>query len=344
MKKRHKHITEDDVRTRAFQIHGGTIIYVSGLKNSETPCLWFCSLCCCLWYASPNHVLRKKKATGCPDCSKRRSNALLAVPIEEFLDRLEKIWGDTIEYVEGYVNMTVKCKFKCKLCGHVWEASPQNLLRWDSINKKGHFGCPKCYYASQRKSLEDMLNSLYIAWGNLIIYISDYVSTHEKCKWKCATCGFIWENTPNKIIQRHIGCPNCRQHSMEKPVMELLKRKRIKFLHNKALKGCYYKNPKFPLRADFYLDCGLVIECDGKQHMEAVRGEDALIDIQIRDTIKNEYCKEHGICIIRVTNSSLWGTEKHILMKKLFELLDESTDESGNVDIDVFKPYDFNRG
>jgi hypothetical protein len=111
------------------------------------------------------------------------------------------------------------------------------------------------------------------------------------------------------------------------------------------LKGCYYKTKNHPLRADFYFDCGLVIECDGKQHMEAVLGEDAFIEIQIRDNIKNKYCKKNNICLIRVTSSPTkeWGTEKHITLLELFALLEKGISDKGEINMSVFLPYDFNR-
>lgn len=60
------------------------------------------------------------------------------------------------------------------------------------------------------------------------------------------------------------------------------------------------------LRFDFYVDNGFeqyLIEFDGKQHYYPVEfwgGVEGLKDLRFRDNLKNQYCKDHNIPLIRI--------------------------------------------
>ena len=68
------------------------------------------------------------------------------------------------------------------------------------------------------------------------------------------------------------------------------------------------KNPKtgFKLRCDFYIPSkNTVIEFDGIQHYEYVKefdkkNKEAFLERQYRDSVKDEYCKEKNIKLIRI--------------------------------------------
>ena len=81
----------------------------------------------------------------------------------------------------------------------------------------------------------------------------------------------------------------------------------IQFDPQKKFEGCtnlkvgrYCRRLSF----DFYLpELNAVIEYDGEQHFEPIKGrggEEKFKKIQIYDEIKNKYCKDNGIKMIRI--------------------------------------------
>ena len=98
-----------------------------------------------------------------------------------------------------------------------------------------------------------MLENLFNVWGDLIEYVSGYFNTKKDCLFRCKVCGHEWEAKPDNVIRGKTGCPKCAILSMERPVLEILSKKNIKVIHNKALKGSYYKGSTKPLRLDFFI-------------------------------------------------------------------------------------------
>jgi very-short-patch-repair endonuclease len=81
----------------------------------------------------------------------------------------------------------------------------------------------------------------------------------------------------------------------------------IQFVRQKKFEDC--KNLKVGrycrrLPFDFYLpEFNTVIEYDGRQHFKPIEkrgGEESYKRIQINDEIKNKYCKDNGIKMIRI--------------------------------------------
>ncbi|MDY0268822.1 hypothetical protein [Trichloromonas sp.] len=71
--------------------------------------------------------------------------------------------------------------------------------------------------------------------------------------------------------------------------------------HKKRFKDCRYK---YPLPFDLYLSkYNLCIEYDGEQHFKTKEiwgGKTQLKIIKKRDQIKNEYCKNNNINLLRI--------------------------------------------
>ena len=101
----------------------------------------------------------------------------------------------------------------------------------------------------------------------------------------------------------------------------------INFVQEYRFEDCRYK---LPLRFDFYIpEHNLCIEYDGIQHFKSFEffgGEDKLKITQMRDEIKNDYCKKNGINLIRISYNELVGDAENILddeFKRLRELNNE---------------------
>lgn len=264
--------------------------------------------------------------------------------LSSIIERVEKRWGNLIEYVDGYIKIHSKCVWKCTIDGTIWEARPHDIFA-------GH-GCPICgiQHRIEKKSLplDTMVKKLFDVWGDSIQYVSGYINTKRNCLFRCACCCHEWEAKPDNVIRGKTGCPKCSIFSMERPVLEILSKKNIMPIHNKALEGSYYNGSRRPLRLDFLIKTNagnLVIETDGQQHFLPVYGENALMLQKERDSYKNKILKEKSYILVRVTSSPTkeWGTEKHITLSELLHLIEIGIDENGNVNLDVFRPYDFNR-
>lgn len=81
----------------------------------------------------------------------------------------------------------------------------------------------------------------------------------------------------------------------------------IKFIQQKSFDGCKYKQK---LNFDFYIPSkNICIEYDGEFHFQPIRKSKSMTEEQaiknleeskIRDNIKNEFCKNNGINLIRI--------------------------------------------
>jgi len=99
-----------------------------------------------------------------------------------------------------------------------------------------------------------------------------------------------------KII---ITCPLHGESHGEREISIILNNKKIIYERQKKFKTC---KDKKELPFDFYLpEYNLCIEYDGKQHFESgFFGEKAFIMTQKHDQIKNIFCEENNIEIIRI--------------------------------------------
>lgn len=90
--------------------------------------------------------------------------------------------------------------------------------------------------------------------------------------------------------------------------MNILQKTILFFFNEYTFPDCRDKNP---LPFDFFLpEYNLCIEYDGEQHFKPVRFSKTMSDedmtkkleiTQIHDDIKNKYCHEHGLILIRIS-------------------------------------------
>ena len=97
------------------------------------------------------------------------------------------------------------------------------------------------------------------------------------------------------------GCPICKSSKGEIEVKRILDEKSIKYIQQKKFDEC--KNIRI-LPFDFYLpENNICIEYDGRQHFEPIKmfgGNKAFKIRTENDKIKNQYCYDNGIKLIRI--------------------------------------------
>lgn len=124
---------------------------------------------------------------------------------------------------------------------------------------------------------------------------------------KCNTNEFVRDLSDCESSKRYY-CPQClasqRSSSIgEDTIKQILVDNKITFQTEKIFNDCLSPNGNF-LRFDFYLpDYNLCIEFDGEQHFktnEYFGGEEKLKIQQNNDQIKNRWCQNKNIALIRI--------------------------------------------
>ena len=155
----------------------------------------------------------------------------------------------------------------------------------------------------------------YTYSGIKILYKTDYMDKWGRPLYigECPEC-----KQPFPVFAhhetKHCGCKTNSKISMEtylergqcrslgeKKIYDLLTSVRVPFEQEKKFMNCC---DKAPLPFDFYLESPTygkyVIEFDGEQHFKQVSCFGDLATTHQHDLIKNKFCWEHGIGIIRI--------------------------------------------
>lgn len=117
---------------------------------------------------------------------------------QEFLIDIENK-NPNIIVLGTYENSKTKINVKCKVCGHLWSAKPNNLLNGQ--------GCPKCS-ARYKRTHEEFIFEMYGINPNIEI-ASKFKNVSTKVGCICKICSHHWCNTPNHLLSG-VGCPKCK--------------------------------------------------------------------------------------------------------------------------------------
>lgn len=122
---------------------------------------------------------------------------------EDFINNLKNI-NENIEVLGFYTKAKEKIKIRCKICGHEWEAIPNNLLRGR--------GCPKCKINKISKVITKSIDK-FIEEANIIHNFKydyskfKYISSHIKGIVICPIHGEFEISPANHLSGKN--CPKC---------------------------------------------------------------------------------------------------------------------------------------
>lgn len=132
-------------------------------------------------------------------------------------------------------------------------------------------------------------------------------STSEKKYWICqCDCGNRISVSTGDLRSGNTQSCGCSKLSHgEMKIKSLLEEYNIPFEQEKSFPDCINPSTNRLLRFDFFINNQYLIEFDGKQHYEQSPNWEPLEDIQRRDRIKDTWCKEHNITLIRIPYTRL---------------------------------------
>lgn len=194
------------------------------------------------------------------------------------------------EYEGNHYKIKVKGE-----CGHYWDATPNNLLGVKS-------GCPSCKGLTNTDSFVFKMLEKY---GTEFEVLGEYKRNTTAIKVKHNKCGHVFSRAPKRLLL-HGGCPNCMQSSGEAFVDRWLYNGGFNYERQYKITNCRNINP---LPFDFMVENRsgeiILIEVDGPQHFKKSNfwGGDtakAWENIQRNDNIKNIYCINNGLKLLRL--------------------------------------------
>lgn len=248
-------------------------------------------------YKTTFHTILKSKFAVCLECSKKLKGTKLA-KLEDIKKEID-FYGFTqllTEYNGCHKLFPVEDKY-----GYKGTLSLVSMRRGANIS----------YFAKYNIYALDNLRKYCKDNGiNCIIPEQVYNGWDSPLKIICS-CGELYTTTLTHFLNdnKH-QCLSCSgsKSSNEKIIEEWLNKNNVKFLQQHKFKNCFYKKL---LPFDFYLpDYNTCIEVDGEGHEKPTRFNGINKDranilfeeTKTRDNIKDKYCKDNNINLIRINH------------------------------------------
>jgi len=245
------------------------------------------------------------KGSACPKCN---VGGKKQIGIDKFIKRAHKVHGDRYDYSKAVykgadVKLTIICsehgefeqtpskhtnrEYGCRLCG-IKKRVEESRMTKEQFVKKANKKHNNKYDYSLIKSL-----------GHKLEKRVSFVTEGEDTEIDRNMVDII--NDPIIHINTGSGCPSCNESNGEKIIAQILTERGIEFKRQKRWSKCKDKNP---LPFDFYIpSLNLAIEYDGEQHFIPKlcwSGKEEFEKIKRRDVIKNQFCSDEKIKLLRI--------------------------------------------
>jgi NADH pyrophosphatase NudC (nudix superfamily)/very-short-patch-repair endonuclease len=262
------------------------------IDNKKTKLHLKCNIDNHEWNVTFNNFINKNR--NCSKCTKKYKPTHKEA--EELV--LKKCKEKNYTLIEPFIYNGAKTvlNFKCNIDNYEWCTSYNNFINNDR-------GCKKCSGRLKKTQIEaeELVSNKCKEKNYTLIEPFIYINNTTKLHLKCNIDNHEWFPEYNGFINCNKGCPICNDSHGESTINRILTEKNIIFKREYKFENCKYKKL---LQFDFYLpEYNICIEFDGIQHFEKIEkwgGEKTLKETQIRDNIKNIFCLENNIKLIRI--------------------------------------------
>ena len=232
---------------------------------------------------------------GCKYCSGKQ------LPVWYIEYRMHEVYPE-IEILSPISKLTDYIDVRCTVHDYKYKSTPQNIII-------GH----KCKYCGLEKlseigkiSKDEYIKRLSRMSPDLEL-IDEYDCVSQKALFRCKKCGNKFRHTAGYVLTKYdFPCPSCDTYTQagEAKVNAYLRSHGIVSIRQKRFSDCIDIRT---LPFDFYLpDYNMIIEYDGIQHFKPVyayhiEDPEAYLELVKRhDEIKNKYCRDNNIKLIRI--------------------------------------------
>lgn len=230
----------------------------------------------------------------CQECGKELLFLQRRLSIEEVREEINNRGAYLIstEYKTNSIPLKIKCK-----CGKIFKRCYSNIQQTE-----GEIICRSCSSTKTNLLSYDYIKEYVENNTECELISKEYIDCRKSLVFKCS-CGKTfksnWNNFYSSNQRRCLSCS--KYHSKaEIEIENILKENGIGYIMEYRFKECRYKRM---LPFDFYLPkYNLLIEYDGEFHYKNI--PIANLELQKkRDNIKNEFCKENNINLLRIKYS-----------------------------------------
>ena len=164
----------------------------------------------------------------------------------------------------------------------------------------------------RRNNFKDLTNQ---SFGHLLVLEYAGSDKNKKSLWKCqCDCNgktIIYTRSSDLLRGKTTSC-GCIRSKGEEKIAELLRKHNIPFEKEKIFDTCRFPDTNSLARFDFFVDNRYIIEFDGIQHFFPTFNTlhpDAFKNTQCHDQIKEQWCKNNNIPLIRINYQQLDNLE-----------------------------------
>jgi hypothetical protein len=291
-------LTTEEFIKRSIIIHGQKYNYsITKYEGSRNKVKIICKIHGIFEQLAYNHLLGK-------ECNMCKPNFGEKLTKRDFIKKSNNIHKFEYDYsLVDYINNKSKVKIICKKHG-IFEQEPRN-----------HLSGMKCATCQGNKKLSklDFIERCSVLFNNKYDYsLSEIDGTKSKTKIICPKHG-VFEQVVDSHLRGH-GCSSCNDSKGEKIISWFLDKNNIIYEKQKMFDKC---RDIRKLKFDFYIpDINTCIEFDGKHHFEKIEfGQKKLEDTIKKDKIKNIFCLENKIKLIRISYEQNIVEELETLLK-----------------------------
>lgn len=306
-------LTNSEFKNRVSQKYGNQFTIISDYKGSNSKVKIRCNKCNWTGEVMAGHLLYQNCGTRCPTHGKRQFDS------SSFQKAINQIQDNQYTLLSGFTGFKDKVKIKCNKCEKEFCVWPHSLLE----KRMGK----NCNHAVKLNFKQASVLLSKISNGEIkLVHFSgmEKVATFECCK-----CGNAWRATARNIFDGLTGCPTCSSSKGEKVVIKYLKKKGYHFEPQFRIETC---KDILPLPFDFAVfnvdgSLSCLIEYQGAQHFydpftwkksHGPFNTKSVLRTQKHDAMKLQYCKDHGIKLIRINHPQTTGeSRKHSFIASL---------------------------
>lgn len=311
-----KRMTQKEFEERVKKIHKNDFTVIGKYINSKTKILVRHNICGYEWETNPYSLIN---GHGCPKCTNH-----LKGNTAWFKKRVFELVGEEYTVLGEYINNSTKIKIKHNICGNIFEMKPNSFL--DSGQR-----CPKERYIKSSESNRQVqgkpeeknkiIKDICSKEGYEVI--KGYIRSNINLVLMHKECGTIFKVRAYHFIESNVRCTCKTESKGEKVIREWLKENKIKFREQYRFNDCKGKEKRLPFDFAIFNNNELLclIEFDGLQHFYPKFGVENLKNTQNNDKIKNDYCINNNIHLIRIKYNR--STKYSTFSKKITDELKE---------------------